>query len=383
MGQHVDVADVQSEPSSASVSPIDARNEIGAEVTANVGDLKLTDDDSAYQSTGEDQQFNTLFPPRMWTCFWKNVFRKHCIQLSKTKTFPCPEALYGQTMFYLLGLQASHWTSSYKKLSKWLQAKCSTGLIRVKEDKYKEESVLLSVNRSHPDYSSFKPEKRQVEEAVQTGVPAVSESRSVKILEVAEIYKPSVHVNPVFASVGADTGELYSASDATDIVFKYVEKENLVKPTDISIVILDAILCDALFKGAIKKGSTYPTEIHNRDLGAAFVIRMQAHHIVTRGNDSVVSKGGLKTVQIMTERWQGNKKMTKLSGLETFLVDPEALASELQKKFACSTTVAELPDKKGQEVLVQGGVIENLAKHLIEQYGIPKRYIEVLDKTRR
>ncbi|PRQ22345.1 putative SUI1 domain-containing protein [Rosa chinensis] len=39
--------------------------------------------------------------------------------------------------------------------------------------------------------------------------------------------------------------------------------------------------------------------------------------------------------------------------------------------------------KKGQEVLVQGGVIENLAKHLIEQYGIPKRYIEVLDKTRR
>ncbi|PRQ22426.1 putative SUI1 domain-containing protein [Rosa chinensis] len=110
---------------------------------------------------------------------------------------------------------------------------------------------------------------------------------------------------------------------------------------------------------------------------------MQAHHIVTRGNDSVVRKGGLKTVQIMTERWQGNKKMTKLSGLETFLVDPEALASELQKKFACSTTVAELPSKKGLEVLVQGGVIENLAKHLIEQCGIPKRYVEVLDKTRR
>lgn len=39
--------------------------------------------------------------------------------------------------------------------------------------------------------------------------------------------------------------------------------------------------------------------------------------------------------------------------------------------------------KKGHEVLVQGGVIDDLAKHLVEQYGIPKRYIEVLDKTRR
>ncbi|PRQ22439.1 putative SUI1 domain-containing protein [Rosa chinensis] len=99
---------------------------------------------------------------------------------------------------------------------------------------------------------------------------------------------------------------------------------------------------------------------------------MQAHHIVTRGNDSVVRKGGLKTVQIMTERRQDNKKMTKLSGLETFLVDPEALASELQKKFACSATVAELQGEKGLEVLVQGGVIENLAKHLIDTIWDPK-----------
>ncbi|KAJ0024302.1 hypothetical protein Pint_07127 [Pistacia integerrima] len=39
--------------------------------------------------------------------------------------------------------------------------------------------------------------------------------------------------------------------------------------------------------------------------------------------------------------------------------------------------------KKGHEVLIQGGVIDDLAKHLVEQFGIPKRYIEVLDKTRK
>ncbi|XP_021834521.1 eukaryotic translation initiation factor 2D-like [Prunus avium] len=337
----------------------------------------VTDDGSADQSIGEDQ--HPLSTEDVDTLLEKCLLQALHTTV-KDKDLPTP----GSTLWsnHVLPCRPSGITLDIKK-SKWLQAKSSMGLITVKEDKYKKESILLSVNRKHPDYSSFKPEKRQVEKTVQTGVPAVSESRSLKMLEVVEVYKPSVHVNPILASVGTDTGKLYSASEATDIVFTYVEKENLVKQTDKSIVVLDPILCDALFKGAIKKGTMYPTEIHKRDLGAAFVNRMQAHHVVTRGSESVVRKGGLKTIQIMTERRQGNKKVTKLSGLETFLVDPEALASELQKKFACSTTVAELPGKKGHEVVVQGGVIDDLAKHMIEQYGIPKRFIEVLDKTRR
>lgn len=117
----------------------------------------------------------------------------------------------------------------------------------------------------------------------------------------------------------------------------------MVKPTDKAIVVLNAILCDALYKGTIKKGSSYPTEIHKRDLGVTFLNRMQVHYRVSRGNEAVVRKGVVKPVQIMSERRQGNKKVTKVSGLEAFLMDAELLASELQKKFACSTSVAELP----------------------------------------
>jgi translation initiation factor 2D len=117
----------------------------------------------------------------------------------------------------------------------------------------------------------------------------------------------------------------------------------LVKPTDKTKVILDVTLCDALYKGAIKKGSAYPTEIHKKDLGSTFLNRMQVHHKVSRGTQEVIRKGAIRTIQIMTERRQGNKKMTRLSGLECFLMDPDSLASELQKKFACSTTTAELP----------------------------------------
>lgn len=213
----------------------------------------------------------------------------------------------------------------------------------MKEDKHKKEVTLFSVNRNHPDYLSFKPEKKKVDKTGPSANHASNEERPQKTLELFEIYKPSVHVNPIFAAVGADTSGLFTASEASEIVFQYVEKENLVKPTNKSIVTLDAILCDALFKGAIKKGSTYPTEIHKKDLGQTFISRMQPHHCVIRGNDQVVRKGGLKPIQIMTERRQGNKKVTKLSGIESFLLDAEALASELQKKCACSTTVAELP----------------------------------------
>lgn len=119
--------------------------------------------------------------------------------------------------------------------------------------------------------------------------------------------------------------------------------ENLVKPSSPAIVILNAVLCDALYKGAVKKGSAYPSEIHKKDLGATFLKRMQVHHSVTRKGESTMCKGAVRNVQILTERRQGNKKVTKVTGFETFLINPEALASELQKKFACSTTVAELP----------------------------------------
>ncbi|KAF1896714.1 hypothetical protein Lal_00034413 [Lupinus albus] len=378
--ESLDVNELQADSSRAFTIPND-ENVTANAITAGVADLKLPDsspvNDPNDQHTLSTGDIDLLLDKCLLQALHTTV---------KDKDLPMP----GSTLWsnHVLPCRPPGTTldikkSSYKKLSKWLHAKSSSGLLSVKEDKYKKEVMLLSVNRKHADYASFKPERRPVEKSEQPSVHSVNEVRSSKTLEVAEIYKSSVHVNPIFSSVGADTGKLYSASEASDIAFEYIEKQNLVKPTNKSIVVLDAILCDALFKGVIKKGTTYPTEIHKKDLGTAFVSRMQPHHVVTRGNESIVRKGGLKPIQLLTERRQGNKKVTKLSGLESFLMDADALASELQKKFACSTTVGELPGKKGHEVLIQGGVIDDLAKHLIEQYGVPKRYIEVLDKTKR
>lgn len=358
-------------------------NEVSEQITTSMADLQVVENASGSESHADDQHplsvedVDLLLDKCLLQALHTTV---------KDKDLPMP----GSTLWsgHVLpcrptGITLDVKKSSYKKLSKWLQSKSANGLVSVKEDKHKKEAVLISVNRKHLDYTSFRPEKKKVEKTEQSTNNAPTEGQSRKFLEVVELYKSNTHVNPIFAAVGADTGKLYTASEASQIVFGYIEQEKLVKEVNKSIVVLDAALCDALYKGAIKKGTMYPTEIHKKDLGQTFINRMQAHCEVIRGNDSVVRKGALKPIQIVTERRQGNKKVTKLSGVECFLIDPEALASELQKKCACSTTVSELPGKKGFEVLVQGGVIDDLARHLVEQCGVHKRYIEVLDKTKK
>lgn len=368
----------------ASLAHGNTNDEATEEIASNMSGLKIADNLPPEEPNGDKEQHS------LTTKEVDALLDKCLLQALHTSIKDLPMA--GSTLWsnHILACRPSGVTldikkSSYKKLSKWLQSKSSAGLISAKEDKHKKEIILLAVNSSHPDYQSFRPEKRENETLCQSSDSSVGQSHQSGIqLDIVEVYKPSTHVNPVFTSVGEDTGKYYSASEAADVVFRYVECETLVKPTDKAIVVLDATLCDALYKGTVKKGSTYPTEVHKKDLGTIFLNRMQVHHIVVRGNQSVVRKGAIKNVQIMTERRQGNKKVTRVLGLETFLLDADGLASELQKKFACSTTVVEVPGKKGQhEVLVQGGVIADLAKHLVEHYGIPKRYIEVLDKTKK
>ncbi|KAJ6827795.1 eukaryotic translation initiation factor 2D [Iris pallida] len=364
---------------------VDVRNTISEEMVANLSGLNVSDHISTEEPNGEKEQ-QALSSDEV------DILLDKCLLQAlhttvKDKDLPMP----GSTLWsnHVLpcrpaGITLDIKKSSYKKLSKWLQSKSSTGLISTKEDKYKKEFILLAFNRAHPDYIAFKPEKRLPEADAQKHEAPVGDVQQARSqIEVVEIYKPSTHVNTIFTSIGAETGKYYAASEAADVVFRYVEKENLVKPMDKATVVLDATLCDALYKGAIKKGSSYPTTIHKKDLGHTFLNRMQVHHKVSRGNDVVVRKGAIKPVQIMTERRQGNKKVTKVSGVESFLLDAELLASEFQKKFACSTSVTELPGKKGHEVLVQGGVISDLAKQLVDHYGVPKRYIEVLDKTKK
>ncbi|PIA55254.1 hypothetical protein AQUCO_00800168v1 [Aquilegia coerulea] len=381
-GEVADVGTVHEEQYLDSAPHRDIKKDIPEDVISDTSGLKLTADASVEAGSGEndiheisstdvDALLDKCLLQALHTSLNDKDLPMHGSTLWSNHVLPCRPS----------GMILNIKKSSHKKLSKWLQSKSSARLISAKEDKHKKEVILLAVNRMHPDYISFRPEvvdHRIDKNAIEGHPPKLH-------LELLEIYKPSVHVNPIFKSAGHDTGSFYSASEAIEIAFQYAENQNLVKPTDKAIVVLDATLRDALFNEPIVKESTYPPEIHKDDLGAAFLSQMQAHHRVTRGNETIVRKGAVKTIQVIMEHRLVSKKMTRVSGLESFFIDAEALAAELQKKFGCRTTVAELPVKKRHEVLVQRGrgVIKDLERHLVENYGVPKRYIEVLDNTRR
>ncbi|CAI6010580.1 unnamed protein product [Closterium sp. NIES-65] len=275
--------------------------------------------------------------------------------------------------------------SSHKKLSKWLHAKAVDGLISGKEDKHRKEFIMSAINYRHPTLIAFLPDKTN--KPAQTpaaatldaspaapGAPTTTTATTTTTtssgsgssssgggLTVEEVFKPTHHVSAIFEAVGLDPHAYYSPSAAREAALNYISLHSLTKPSDPSIVILDAPLCDALYKGAIKKGAAYPTECHKRDVGPTLVRRMQAHHRVERAGKSVVRKGGLVPVQILVERRQGNKKVTRVSGLEAYLVEAEPLAAELQRKFASSTSVAEVPGERvlggwGQQVQGATGV---------------------------
>ncbi|GLI62284.1 hypothetical protein VaNZ11_004846 [Volvox africanus] len=300
--------------------------------------------------------------------------------------------------------------SKHKKMSKFLQFYGKLGLLTCKEDKHSGDVIVTSINRNSVLYTEYRAYKASataaVEAAAATGGgngatsaasgasgPAAAPSSSaagaagcigppgapsVGELRIEELYKPGKELRPIFVDIGLNPEALYSASDAGEVVFEYVKAAGLEKGApDNRTIVLNPALCDALFKGLIKKGETYPTHLAKADLREAFLRRMHLQCRISKGQQQVVRKGQLPVVQISTEKRQGNKRVTKVVGLEPFFVDLEQVAGECQRRFACSTNLVELPGKgAGHEVILQGSFVEQVADFLMQQYGIPKKYFQ-------
>lgn len=71
--------------------------------------------------------------------------------------------------------------------------------------------------------------------------------------------------------------------------------------------------------------------------------------------------------------------MTRITGLEEFLVDLSDLSTDMQLKFAASAAVVEIPfsAKQGQkllsEIVLQGSRAEAVAALLTADHGVPKQ----------
>ena len=214
----------------------------------------------------------------------------------------------------------------------------------------------------------------------------------------------------------------YTAAQCAEVVQAYVKVRGLsAAASHPSRCVLDPTLSDALVKPALRRGERFPTELLRAELPPLLVTRMERVHRVARGGAEALRRGALPPVRVVTEMRSGNKKVTRVSGLEEFLVplevrtpppaaqqsahrccsplallpptearlSPQELAPELQLRFAASCTVAELPfsSKQGvkplREIVLQGNHCAAVGAHLTERYGVPKQYISLPVKKKK
>ncbi len=90
---------------------------------------------------------------------------------------------------------------------------------------------------------------------------------------------------------------------------------------------------------------------------------------------------------MLLENRTQRKTATRVSGLETYLVSPPAFAqaSQLLYNSSCTTVPVEKGGVKTDrlEVLIQGSVADEVARHLHTEFGIPLSHIKIVSKLKK
>ncbi|KAF8982972.1 hypothetical protein BGZ46_000252 [Entomortierella lignicola] len=271
--------------------------------------------------------------------------------------------------------------SSWKKAAKWFKAVEKQDLIKCKE--IKGELFLLGVNWNHPQLKSFSGQKTVEQQAArQAKVEAKisQETSQEKALVVLEAYKPNSLSADFFEAIGRSKDAYYSLQDIRAMLANYIKEKQLSDPKNQRIIRLDEIL-----KQALSKKGEQLDRVPRDQTSDRLVNNMVHHHFIGhKDQEPRFVKGGIKPIQIVQEIRTGRKTVTKVSGLELFLIDVDAFGQEIQVICAGSVAITPLvgasPKLNLREVMVQGPQVKNVTTVLLEK-GVPKKYIEFLDKT--
>ncbi|KAF9316595.1 hypothetical protein BG003_001782 [Podila horticola] len=275
--------------------------------------------------------------------------------------------------------------SSWKKLAKWLKAAEKQDLVKCKE--IKGELFLLGVSWNHPQLKGFAGHKTVEMEAVKQAkaearIQAHQQANSPdsKILEVMEAYRPNGSSVSLFENANRSKDDYYTLQELRALLAEYFKEKNLTDPKNQRIVKLDEPLREAL----LKKGENVD-RIPRDQTSDRLVGNMVLHHFVGyKGQPVKFVKGGVKSILITQEIRTGRKTVTKVSGLEHFMIDVDGFGQEIQVLCASSVAITPLvgasPKLNLREVMVQGPQLKNVTT-VLQEKGVPKKYVEFLDKT--
>lgn len=290
--------------------------------------------------------------------------------------------------------------TSWKNIKKFIKALDKEVLLKSK-DRNGGETVILDIDFDDEKILSFTPYALP-RKSTTTSDPTSSSSTAGgsdpslnQTLKRLTLYKPKASLAPLFAPSKAPLTSFYLPTELRPILTTYLESEALIPPQNKRLATLDPILANTLFDPssapdaeALARGSAPRDSLLDRLLSHGCAV----HHLILRNDetrDSPNAKprpGSAPNIKLALETRTGNKTATKVSGLEAYGIRPAALAEELQKACASSTSTGLLagasPKNPVVEVMVQGPQREAVIKAL-ERRGVRKEWVEVVDRTKK
>ncbi|KAM9110626.1 eukaryotic translation initiation factor 2D isoform 5-T5 [Megaptera novaeangliae] len=185
-------------------------------------------------------------------------------------------------------------------------------------------------------------------------------------------------------------GSILEGSEVRTIVINYAKKNDLVdadnkKKADVclpsrGLVKLDPILCDCI----LEKGEQHTVMKLPWDslLNRCLEKLQPAYQVTFPGQEPIVKKGKICPIDITLAQRASNKKVTVVRNLEAYGLDPCSVATILQQRCQASTTVTPAPGTKDiLQVQIQGNQIHHLGRLLLEEYRLPRKHIQGLEKA--
>ncbi|XP_006215526.1 eukaryotic translation initiation factor 2D isoform X3 [Vicugna pacos] len=286
--------------------------------------------------------------------------------------------LLGSHMFSCCpeGRQLDIKKSSYKKLSKFLQHMQQEQIIQVKELSKGVESIV-AVDWKHPRITSFViPEPSPTSQTIQEG----SREQPYHPPDIKSLYCVPASMTLLFQESGHKKGSVLEGSEVRTIVINYAKKNDLVDADNKNLVKLDPILCDCILE---KNEQHAVVKLPWDSLLSRCLEKLQpAYQVTFPGQEPIVKKGKIGPIDITLAQRASNKKVTVVRNLEAYGLDPCSVAAILQQRCQASTTVTPAPGAKDSlQVQIQGNQVHHLGRLLLEEYQLPRKHIQGLEKA--
>lgn len=266
--------------------------------------------------------------------------------------------------------------SSYKKLSKFLQQMQQEQIIQVKELSKGVESIV-AVDWKHPRITSFViPEPSPTSQTIQEG----SREQPYHPPDIKPLYCVPASMSLLFQESGHKKGSILEGSEVRMIIINYAKKNDLVDADNKNLVHLDPILCDCILE---KSEQHTVMKLPWDSLLTRCLEKLQpAYQVTFPGQEPIVKKGTICPIDITLAQRASNKKVTVVRNLEAYGLDPCTVAAILQQRCQASTTVTPAPGAKDSlQVQIQGNQVHHLGRLLLEEYQLPRKHIQGLEKA--